>query len=69
VTGPEARGARTGPDAAEPPLDLIHTNNSPKRALARVSGPSKVCGLACVAAGCGLRCRHSKVKGVYAKTT
>lgn len=37
MTGREARGARTRTGRAVP-LDLIHTNNSPKQALARVCG-------------------------------
>lgn len=37
MTGREARGARTRTGRAVP-LDLIHTNNSPKPATARVSG-------------------------------
>lgn len=37
MTGQGMRGARTSPGRAVP-LDLIHTNNSPKPATARVSG-------------------------------
>ncbi len=70
VDRPALGGAHDARSTAEP-LDLIHTNNSPKRALARVSGVSYSLewGVSQAVVDAAFAIAVKLAKGGYAKST